>query len=76
MAAFYYDPGDYTGVKDAMQVWWDPGQTVPGQNLPGCYKVTDDGNRFQSGDWRPGFNAFVGSDPCTRFFDATERKLG
>ena len=24
IAAFFFDPGDYTSVKDSAEIWWDP----------------------------------------------------
>ena len=44
--ACYYDPGDYTCVKDAMAMWWDPDGTAPNSDRPGCYRAVEGGRRF------------------------------
>ena len=57
----YYDPGDYTCVKDAIAQWWDPsaagansGAAAPFKGFQGCYRVGNDGQRFLPDDWPEG----------------------
>jgi len=57
----YYEPGDYTCVKDAIAQWWDPtaaganaGSSPTMKGLQGCYRVGNDGQRFLPGDWPAG----------------------
>lgn len=54
--ACYYDPGDYTCVKDAIAEWWSTSDTPPGQRQPGCFMTTGPdanhkGQRYLSGHW-------------------------
>lgn len=68
VAACFYDPGDYTCVKDATEVWWDPDAPDPAENvnLRGCYRMVRGGQRFLSGTWEGGDrDVFANaSDPC------------
>jgi len=57
----YYEPGDYTCVKDAIAQWWDPtaagantGAAAPFKGFQGCYRVGNDGQRFLPGQWPEG----------------------
>lgn len=57
----YYEPGDYTCVKDAIAQWWDPtaaganaGGPAPFKGFQGCYRVGDNGQRYLPGDWPEG----------------------
>lgn len=52
--ACYYEAGDYTCVKDAMVMWWDPAGRPGATNTPGCFRLPQGGRRFISGDWPPG----------------------
>lgn len=48
--ACFYEPGDYTCVKDAIAEWWDPagpGDNYPGQ--PGCWRLSDNSKRYLAG---------------------------
>ena len=49
-AACFYEPGDYTCVKDAMLERWD--QT--GANGQGCYRMAENGARYFAGTWPEG----------------------
>ena len=51
----YYDPGDFTCVKDATVMYWDPLKTAPGNQAPGCYRMIEDGRRYTDKTW-PGGN--------------------
>lgn len=62
--AAYFTPGNYSYLKDAMEIWWDPENTGPGDDKPGCYRIPNDGRRFRAGEWLPGDeDAFV-TGPC------------
>ena len=49
--ACYYEPGDYTCIKDASLGWWDPGGRDPAGNTPGCWRMMDEGKRYLTGAW-------------------------
>ncbi|HUR49547.1 MAG TPA: hypothetical protein VMY88_08500 [Acidimicrobiales bacterium] len=65
--ACYYAPGDYTCVKDGTILWYDSQfQDENSVNTPGCWRLTDGGQRYTPGQW-PGGNAMAqrkDSDPC------------
>jgi hypothetical protein len=70
--ALYFDAGDYTMMKDAMEQWWDPQgraiNPVGGAQVPGCWRVVDGGLRYTAGKWPPGNKAFQNrADPCTGY---------
>lgn len=63
----FYDPGDYTCVKDAMVQWWWPGNGQEGYANDGCYRMVDGGRRWltwQAANLDAGRTA---DDPCNRF---------
>ena len=71
-AALYFDPGDYTSVKDDAEGWWDPqGRSPPGgqpSTRPGCWRLVREGRRFLAGRWEGADDVFRNrSDPCTGF---------
>lgn len=53
VAACFFDPGDYTCVKDAQESHWDPDAPDPnGQpNESGCYRMANGGVRHIAGKW-------------------------
>jgi hypothetical protein len=65
--ACYYEPGDYTCVKDAATEWWDRTQTSSA-NTPGCYRLIDGGRRYPAGSWprRNGLAATRPVDFCSQ----------
>jgi hypothetical protein len=74
VASCYFDPGDYTCVKDAQEEFWDPAPPNPNgdSTVPnGCWRETDGGKRFVSGSWTEEDNAFkIGADtPCNQTSD-------
>jgi hypothetical protein len=78
--ALYFDPNDYTALKDAAEEWWDPqGQSPPGgtpSRRPGCYRMTLQGGRFPAGKWSAGDRAFANrSDPCTGYSGSVSLNL-
>ncbi|HEX9766805.1 MAG TPA: hypothetical protein VGA36_08570 [Nitriliruptorales bacterium] len=48
--ACFYDPGDYTCIKDAMVQQWDSNATA-WDSQPGCWRMTEDGRRYLVGTW-------------------------
>lgn len=50
--AAYFAPGNYSFIKDAMEIWWDSTGDDPTGHEPGCYRLSDDGFRFRAGEWR------------------------
>jgi hypothetical protein len=68
--ACFYPTGDYTCVKDAVALYWDPnGQTsdYPGQ---GCYRDPFGGRRFLPSEWPSGDptrQEDPAHDPCNGF---------
>jgi len=53
--ACYYGPGDFTCVKDATVMHWDPQGLPPGSSVPGCWRMVEDGRRYLVDGW-PGGN--------------------
>lgn len=50
--ACYYDPGDYSCVKDVVAEWWDPTRATSSEGgQPGCYRMPERGRRFLLGTW-------------------------
>lgn len=47
----YYEPGDYTCVKDAVAEWWDSSGEDPGSGAAGCWRVMEGGKRYTAGTW-------------------------
>jgi hypothetical protein len=52
--ACYYEPGDYTCVKDAMVERWDRTGTSSSANTAGCYRMLEGGRRYRAGTWPDG----------------------
>lgn len=65
----FYEPGDYTCVKDAEFEIWHADGRAPGDNRPGCWAAILGGKRFLSGDWPEGnIDAQVtGNEPCNGY---------
>jgi len=67
VAACFYDPGDYTCVKDAQEVWWDSNAPDPEGDADekGCYRMVASGKRYLAGTWPTSDDVFKNtSDPC------------
>lgn len=62
-AAFYFDPDDYTGVKDAHEIWWDPSAN----NGDGCYRMVRGGKRYPAWTWEGGNDVGNPNDKCSSF---------
>lgn len=61
--AMFFDPGDYTAVKDTHLAWWDPSSRPPTSNQPGCWRMMWGGNRFLAGE-APEGNHFEMREPA------------
>src|SRR5258708_16869481 len=45
--ACYYEPGDYTCIKNATAMWWDPNApNATGTPPTGCWRMFEDGARY------------------------------
>ncbi len=82
IAAFFFDPGDYTSVKDSMEIWWDPDGIPPGgadegsaSGATGCYRMVSEGHRYLAGRWPQGDEVFVNEDPCNGYEGARRARL-
>lgn len=64
-SAFYFDPGDYSGVKDAVESWYDP----TARDGSGCYRMVRAGQRFPAWTWQGGNDTFdtAANNPCNTF---------
>lgn len=62
--AAYFDPGNYTFVKDAARIWWDPSGFPPGSGTAGCWRLADGGNRFRAGEFGPTDARVKAPGPC------------
>ena len=70
--AFFFDPNDYTSVKDAAEQWWDPNGRSRGggtpSNRPGCWRMANEGNRSLAGEWSGKDDVFRKTDdPCNGY---------
>jgi len=67
--ACFYNPGDYTCVKDGVAMWWDADATAPGANTPGCWRMPEAGRRYFAGDWprADAASRMSDDDPCNGF---------
>ena len=62
--AAYFSPGNYSYIKDAMEIWWDPTGTDPTDGQPGCYRLTHDGLRNRAGEWPDGDSGAFQTGVC------------
>jgi hypothetical protein len=58
VASCFFDPNDFTCVKDAMEVWWNPSGQRQGSNQPGCWEMALGGKRYLPDKWPGGDDAF------------------
>jgi hypothetical protein len=53
--ACFYEPGDFTCVKDATYMWWDPDaetrDRLSGAPTQGCWRMREDGLRYLRDGW-------------------------
>lgn len=77
--AFFFDEGDYTSVKDAMEIWWDPSGRSRGggtpSNRPGCWRAVREGQRYLAGRWTGADDVFRnGDDPCSSYDGSIQQR--
>ncbi len=68
--ACYYEPGDYTCIKDGTAMYWDTNGRAPGSNAPGCWRMPDEGKRYTADAWPDAelsSRANPSRDPCNGF---------
>jgi hypothetical protein len=53
-AACFFDPNDYSCVKDMHEMWWDPDAPDPDGDpeTNGCYRIVAGGKRYLAGTWK------------------------
>ncbi len=79
IGACFFDPGDYTCIKDSQESWWDPDAENPNGDatLRGCWRMSATGEppvggrRFLAGKWPSGDDVFKrgGDVPCNTASD-------
>jgi hypothetical protein len=65
----YFNPGDYTCIKDAEFEHWNQTKNDPNQNN-GCMQMALGGKRFLEGNWEAGdagLQMDVNNDPCNAY---------
>jgi hypothetical protein len=62
LPACFFNPGDYTCVKDAMVKWWHSGSKAEGRPEQGCWRMVEEGKRYFAGTW-PEREASAGRNP-------------
>ena len=68
--ACFYEPDDYTCIKDAAAWWWDGSARDQNSNVPGCNRLAEGGARYIVDRWTPGqVSSFRNptSDPCSGY---------
>ncbi|HVE75533.1 MAG TPA: hypothetical protein VND22_02070 [Actinomycetota bacterium] len=62
--AAYFAADNYSYIKDAMEIWWDPTATPPGDTRKGCFRLPNDGRRFRANDWTGDDSQVFSEGPC------------
>lgn len=62
--AAYFAPGNWSFVKDATEIRWDPSGRPPGSGTAGCYRLPGGGVRYRAGEWPTGDSSLDVSGPC------------
>lgn len=78
VAACFYDPGDFSCVKDAHVAWWDSSAPDPnGEAGNGCWRMVQGGQRYLATDWSGVTEPFVSgtNDPCNGVKGAVYNRL-
>lgn len=65
----FYEPADYTCVKDSVPLYWDPSAESPYSGVPGCYRAPRGGERTVRDEWRHEEASSYRSadDPCNGY---------
>lgn len=70
VGACFFDPGDYSCVKDANESWWDPDAPDPRENAgeTGCWRMVNGGRRHLADTWprEDATRLMKPDDPCTQ----------
>lgn len=71
--ACFYDPGDYTCVKDTVIEYWDPAGTTTTNSQPGCWRMIQGGRRYPENQLPSGdpLTLKTASDPCNSYDNQT-----
>lgn len=64
LPAAYFGPGNWSFVKDATAMWWDPSGVAPGSSVTGCYRLPNGGLRFRAGEWPTSDDDVKAAGPC------------
>jgi hypothetical protein len=73
LPACYYEPSDYTCVKDMQAMWYDRQAVAPGASQPGCYRMAQSGKRYRAGTWPAGdISSFKRPDDPCNVYDQTQ----
>jgi len=64
--ACFYEPKDFTCVKDATVQWWDPAGRDPESTRPGCMRLVEAGKRYPPDTWptEDVISRRTPNDPC------------
>ncbi len=65
--ACFYEPGDYTCVKDATVAWYDPAARASNTSAAGCWRMPQGGLRYTAKTWPSGdviAQRDAARDPC------------
>jgi hypothetical protein len=67
--ACFYDPGDYTCVKDAIAMWWNGSGKSANDDTAGCWMLTEAGKRYVGTSWPAGDVTAQrgGADTCNNY---------
>lgn len=65
----FFNPDDFTCIKDAAAAWWDGDATNPYATAPGCWRFAEGGRRHFAGNWPDGdvLEQQSPDDPCSGF---------
>ena len=65
IAACFFDPNDYTCVKDSTELWWDPTGAREGSSRLGCWRMVRGATRYLAWKWEGKDDVFRNrSDAC------------
>jgi hypothetical protein len=67
VASCYFDPGDYSCIKDSMEESWSESQTSPQDTTPGCWVMAGGGTRFLAHASPTSDDLFNPADPCNGY---------
>lgn len=62
--AAYFSPGNFSFLKDAMEIVWDPSGQAPGSASAGCYRLSAGGRRYRTAEWQLGDASIGSGGPC------------